>query len=64
MASDFKIYTKTGDAGTTVLFTGDRLNKDHAVFQSLGSIDELNAHLGLARSYYTVLTKDKPNQPE
>ena len=53
MSQGFKIYTKTGDAGTTGLFTGDRLPKDHAIFQSLGSIDELNAHLGLARHYYT-----------
>lgn len=52
MSSGFKIYTKTGDAGTTALYTGDRVAKDHAIFNSLGSIDELSAHLGLARTHY------------
>lgn len=61
----FKIYTKTGDAGTTGLFTGDRLPKDHAIFQSLGSIDELNAHLGLARHHYTdMVTKKQGEAPQ
>ena len=60
MSQGFKIYTKTGDKGTTALFTGDRLAKDHAIFQSLGSIDELNAHLGLARHHYTLLVKEQP----
>ena len=53
MANSFKIYTKTGDKGTTALYTGDRLPKDHQLFTSLGSIDELNAHLGLAREHYS-----------
>merc|ERR1712086_644455 len=44
----FKIYTKTGDAGTSSLYTGERKEKDHKIFESLGAIDELNAHLGLA----------------
>ena len=51
----FKVYTKTGDTGSSALFTGDRLSKDHDVFQSLGSIDELNAHLGLARAQFSNL---------
>ncbi len=62
MSQGFKIYTKTGDAGTTMLFTGDRLAKDHAIFQSLGSIDELNAHLGLARHHYTEMVANKQGQ--
>ena len=47
----FKIYTKTGDKGTSALYTGDRLGKDDMIFQSLGSIDEINANLGLAREH-------------
>ncbi len=45
-----KIYTKTGDAGTTGLFGGPRVSKDDARICAYGSIDELNAVLGLARS--------------
>jgi cob(I)alamin adenosyltransferase len=44
-----KIYTKTGDAGTTGLFGGPRVAKDDPRICSYGSIDELNAVLGLAR---------------
>ena len=44
-----KIYTKTGDKGTTALYTGERLYKDDNIFESLGSIDELNGLLGLVR---------------
>ena len=42
-----KIYTKTGDKGTSALWTGDRFPKNHHIFECLGSIDELNAYLGL-----------------
>ncbi len=45
-----KIYTKTGDAGTTGLFGGPRVAKDDPRICSYGTIDELNAFLGLARS--------------
>ncbi|NDV44433.1 cob(I)yrinic acid a,c-diamide adenosyltransferase [Flagellimonas sediminis] len=44
-----KIYTKTGDKGTTALFTGKRVPKHHIRIESYGTIDELNAHLGLLR---------------
>ncbi len=44
-----KIYTKTGDKGTTSLFTGKRVPKHHIRIDSYGTVDELNAHLGLLR---------------
>ncbi|MCE1189274.1 MAG: cob(I)yrinic acid a,c-diamide adenosyltransferase [Ignavibacteria bacterium] len=43
-----KIYTKTGDGGTTGLFGGRRVEKDHQRLNAYGSIDELNAFLGLS----------------
>lgn len=45
-----KIYTKTGDAGQTGVFAGDRVDKDHPRIEAYGTVDELNATLGLARS--------------
>lgn len=44
-----KIYTKTGDKGKTSLFTGKRVLKHHIRIESYGTLDELNAHLGLLR---------------
>ena len=44
-----KIYTKTGDKGTTALFGGTRVPKHHIRIDSYGTIDELNSHLGLIR---------------
>ncbi|HQQ94873.1 MAG TPA: cob(I)yrinic acid a,c-diamide adenosyltransferase [Bacteroidia bacterium] len=44
-----KIYTKTGDKGFTSLIGGTRLPKHHVRIEAYGSVDELNAHLGLLR---------------
>ena len=44
-----KIYTKTGDDGTTSLFGGTRVPKHHIRIESYGTVDELNAYLGLIR---------------
>lgn len=44
-----KIYTKTGDAGTTALFGGTRVPKHHIRIQSYGTVDELNAWIGMLR---------------
>jgi len=44
-----KIYTKTGDNGTTALFGGTRVQKHHIRIESYGTIDELNSWLGLLR---------------
>ncbi len=41
-----KIYTKTGDDGTTSLFDGTRVAKTHPRVMAYGTVDELNAHLG------------------
>lgn len=43
-----KIYTKTGDDGTTGLIGGQRVSKDHGRIDAYGTVDELNAALGLA----------------
>ncbi len=43
-----KIYTKTGDSGTTGLFAGPRVFKDSPRIAAYGSVDELNAILGMA----------------
>ena len=45
----FKIYTKTGDKGETSLFGGRRLPKHHLRIDAYGTVDELNAHIGLVR---------------
>lgn len=42
-----KIYTKRGDQGETSLYGGQAVSKDSLWTESLGSIDELNAHLGI-----------------
>ncbi|MDC6391154.1 cob(I)yrinic acid a,c-diamide adenosyltransferase [Maribacter sp. PR1] len=42
-----KIYTKTGDKGTTSLFGGTRVPKHHIRIDSYGSVDELNSWIGL-----------------
>ncbi len=43
----FKIYTKTGDKGSTALFGGARRSKADLRIETYGTVDELNAHLGL-----------------
>jgi cob(I)alamin adenosyltransferase len=43
-----RIYTKTGDRGTTALGDGRRVSKDHARIEAFGTVDELNSVLGLA----------------
>ncbi len=45
-----KVYTKTGDNGTTGLFSGQRVPKHHVRIKAYGTIDELNSWVGLIRS--------------
>ena len=51
-----KIYTKTGDKGTTALFGGTRVPKHHIRIESYGTVDELNSYIGLI----SVQKIDKP----
>jgi cob(I)alamin adenosyltransferase len=44
-----KIYTKTGDKGTTSLIGGTRLSKAHVRIEAYGTVDELNSYIGLLR---------------
>lgn len=48
-----KVYTKTGDKGTTGLLTGERIEKDSLRVEAYGTIDEINSALGLARVWCT-----------
>ncbi len=51
-----KIYTKTGDAGLTSLYTGERVEKNSLRVQVYGAIDEADSALGLARAFVEVET--------
>lgn len=45
-----KIYTRTGDEGSTGLFGGGRVSKTHPRVEAYGDVDELNATIGVARA--------------
>ena len=47
------VYTRTGDTGTTSLVGGVRVPKTHTRLEAYGTVDELNAHLGLLVTYLT-----------
>ena len=51
-----KIYTKTGDDGTTSLIGGTKVPKSHFRIEAYGTVDETNATIGMARLH----TKDDP----
>jgi cob(I)alamin adenosyltransferase len=55
-----KIYTKTGDSGTTGLFAGPRVPKDHPRISAYGTVDELNALLGVVGSSMSESTQQDP----
>lgn len=46
-----KIYTRTGDEGTTSLFGGERVNKSHPRIDAYGTVDETNSLIGMARAH-------------
>lgn len=45
-----KIYTRTGDAGKTGIFGGERVDKDDVRIEANGTLDELNTEIGVVRS--------------
>jgi cob(I)alamin adenosyltransferase len=48
-----KIYTKTGDKGTTSLIGGTKVLKSHERIEAYGTVDELNSYIGLCRDLVT-----------
>ena len=46
-----KIYTRTGDKGTTALGDGTRVDKDHPRVEAYGTVDELNSLVGVVLSF-------------
>ncbi|SJM71898.1 cob(I)yrinic acid a,c-diamide adenosyltransferase [Psychrobacter piechaudii] len=54
-----KIYTRTGDDGTTGMADGSRVSKADALFFVMGDVDELNAHIGMILAQIEALEADK-----
>lgn len=48
-----KIYTKTGDKGTTSLIGGTKVSKAHLRIEAYGTVDELNSYIGLCKDLLT-----------
>ena len=53
-----KIYTRTGDDGSTGMADGSRVSKADSLFSVMGDIDELNSHIGLVRAQLTQTVMD------
>lgn len=57
-----KVYTRTGDDGTTGLGGGQRVDKDSLRVNAYGTVDELSSHIGVARAVGLVDTLSEPLQ--
>nr|WP_317199311.1 cob(I)yrinic acid a,c-diamide adenosyltransferase [uncultured Psychrobacter sp.] len=57
-----KIYTRTGDNGSTGMADGSRMSKADALFGVMGDIDELNSHIGLARAQLAQMQDKLPER--
>ena len=53
------ITTKTGDGGYTSLFSGERVKKSSIYMETLGTLDELNSHLGLVKTKCPETIREK-----
>ena len=56
-----KVYTRTGDDGTTALFGGGRVAKSHPRIAAYGTVDEANAALGMARAALAAAAGAEPS---
>ncbi len=54
-----RIYTRTGDDGQTGLYGGGRVNKDDVRIEAYGTVDELNAALGIVRTWEVPMEVDQ-----
>lgn len=59
-----KIYTRTGDDGTTGMADGSRVSKADHLFSVMGDVDELNSHIGLVRAQLTQTSIDETQKAD
>uniref|UniRef100_A0A6C0I891 Cobalamin adenosyltransferase-like domain-containing protein n=1 Tax=viral metagenome TaxID=1070528 RepID=A0A6C0I891_9ZZZZ len=57
-----KIYTKTGDNGSSSLYTGSRKSKSNIIFKFLGDFDELNSNLAMVKAFHKELLEKETVQ--
>lgn len=59
-----KVYTKTGDRGTSSLYNGSVRSKTDSYFEALGTVDELQSHLGLLYFKLSLFTSESQRLQE